>query len=190
MYRIVDDDLPPIPDACSEEMRDFLMQCFKKNPANRPRAEMLFEHPWLKQTLGEARVSVPHLGRGCYLSERHGLMQSKQRALSQVLRPMDSIPFLHRVIARSDAAQSRSHVERVAPSSPRISESPRDGSGLRSLSLSPSPTSPSSEDFPPRAHSFVKTTFGKGSPFVFLASSVIPVDTFWQLSLAAFASSP
>ena len=69
MYRIVDDDLPPVPDACSEEMRDFLMQCLKKNPAERPRAEMLFEHPWLKQTLGEARVSVPHLGRGCYLSE-------------------------------------------------------------------------------------------------------------------------
>ncbi|SRR5258706_9033876 len=69
MYRIVDDDLPPVPDACSEEMRDFLMQCFKKNPAERPRAEMLFEHPWLKQTLGEARVSVPHLGRGCYLNE-------------------------------------------------------------------------------------------------------------------------
>jgi len=68
MYRIVEDDLPPIPDACSEEMRDFLMQCFKKNPVDRPRAEMLFEHPWLKQTL-EARVSVPHLGLGCYLSE-------------------------------------------------------------------------------------------------------------------------
>lgn len=167
MYRIVDDDLPPVPDACSEEMRDFLMQCFKKNPAERPRAEMLFEHPWLKQTLGEARVSVPHLGRGCVILVRHELMRSKQRALSQVLRPMDSIPFLRRVIARSDAAQSRSD---VTPSSPRIPESPRDGSGLRS----PSPTSPSSEDFPPRAHSFVKTTFGKGSPFVFLASSVAP----------------
>ena len=88
---------------------------------------------------------------------------------------MDSIPFLRRVIARSDASQSHSNGERVAPSSPRMPESPRDGSGLRSLSLSPSPTSPSSEDFPPRAHSFVKTTFGKGSPFVSLASPVAPV---------------
>ena len=174
MYRIVDDDLPPIPDACSEEMRDFLMQCLRKNPENRPTAEMLFEHPWLKQTLGEARVSVPYLGRGCYLSERRGLMRPNRRALSQVLRPVDSIPFLNRVIARSDAAQSRSNAERVPPSSPRMPESPRDGSGLRSLSLSSSPTSPSSEDFPPRAHSFVKTTFGKGSPFVFLAASVTP----------------
>jgi len=64
MYRIVDDDLPPIPDACSEEMRDFLMQCFKKDPADRPNAEKLFEHPWLKQTLGEVRVSVPRFGGG------------------------------------------------------------------------------------------------------------------------------
>lgn len=105
---------------------------------------------------------------------RHGLTRSKQRALSQVLRPVDSIPFLNRVIARSDAGQSRSNVQTGAPSSPRMPESPRDGSGLRSLSLSSSPTSPSSEDFPPRAHSFVKTTFGKGSPFASLASSVPP----------------
>jgi len=80
---------------------------------------------------------------------------------------VDSIPFLRRVsldIARSDAGRSQSNAERVAPSSPRMAESPRDGSGLRSLTLSPSPTSPSSEDFPPRSHSFVKTTFGKGSP--------------------------
>lgn len=62
MYRIVDDDLPPIPEACSEDMRDFLMQCFKKNPVERPSAEMLFEHPWLKQALGEVRVSVLPFG--------------------------------------------------------------------------------------------------------------------------------
>ena len=97
-------------------------------------------------------------------------MRSKQRALSQVLRPVDSIPFLHRVIARSDAGQSHS---RVTPSSPRMPDSPQDGSGLRSLSLSSSPTSPSSEDFPPRAHAFVKTTFGKGSPVCFCRSSAL-----------------
>jgi len=69
MYRIVDDDMPPVPGACSEDMRDFLMQCFKKNPADRPSAEKLFEHPWLKQTLGEVRVSCPLWVAGCYLSE-------------------------------------------------------------------------------------------------------------------------
>lgn len=70
MYRIVEDKMPPIPDACSDEMRDFLTQCFKKDPADRPNAENLFEHPWLKQTLSEVRVSVPPSGMaGCYLSE-------------------------------------------------------------------------------------------------------------------------
>ena len=170
MYRIVDDDLAPIPDACSEEMRDFLMQCFKKNAAERPSAEELFEHPWLKQTLGEVRVSVPPLGGGCYLCETW-TDALNQRALSQELRPVESIPFLRRVsldIARSDAGRSHSLGEKVAPSSPRITESPRDAGGLRSLTLSPTPTSPSSEDFPPRAHSFVKTTFGKGSSVVSL----------------------
>lgn len=84
---------------------------------------------------------------------------------------MESIPFLRRVsldIARSDAGRSHSNAERVAPSSPRMAESPRDGGGLRLFPLSPSPTSPSSDDFPPRAHSFVKTTFGKGPSIGFL----------------------
>jgi serine/threonine protein kinase len=57
MFRIVEDDMPPIPDVCTKPMRDFLRQCFKKNPAERPSAEMLFEHPWLKITWGEHKVS-------------------------------------------------------------------------------------------------------------------------------------
>lgn len=58
MFRIVDDDTPPIPDGCSEPLRNFLTLCFKKNPVDRPTAEVLFEHPWLKRTWGLNEVSV------------------------------------------------------------------------------------------------------------------------------------
>ncbi|KAG9042851.1 hypothetical protein FS837_010310 [Tulasnella sp. UAMH 9824] len=51
MFRIVEDDKAPIPDDCSETLRDFLTQCFKTDPAERPTAESLFEHPWLKRTI-------------------------------------------------------------------------------------------------------------------------------------------
>ncbi|ORX70074.1 kinase-like protein, partial [Linderina pennispora] len=46
MYRIVEDELPPIPEGISEELKDFLMQCFKKDPKERPTAPQLMEHKW------------------------------------------------------------------------------------------------------------------------------------------------
>ncbi|KAI9306784.1 kinase-like domain-containing protein [Cunninghamella echinulata] len=48
MFRIVEDDYPPLPDNISKEMQDFLLCCFQKNPNERPTAKELKEHPWLK----------------------------------------------------------------------------------------------------------------------------------------------
>ncbi|KAF1896053.1 hypothetical protein Lal_00033441 [Lupinus albus] len=39
---------PPIPETLSLEGRDFLRFCFERNPANRPGAAMLLEHPFVK----------------------------------------------------------------------------------------------------------------------------------------------
>ncbi|KAL5540469.1 hypothetical protein UlMin_043937 [Ulmus minor] len=39
---------PIIPDECSEEAKDFLKKCFSKNPKERPTAEMLLSHPFVK----------------------------------------------------------------------------------------------------------------------------------------------
>ena len=69
MFRIVEDENPPIPEGCSPDLQAFLSLCFKKNPDERPSAEALFEHPWLKRTWG----------------------------LNKDLRPDDSVPFLRRV---------------------------------------------------------------------------------------------
>jgi serine/threonine protein kinase len=51
------DDLPPIPGVCSKDMHDFLVQCFRKDPADRPSAEALLEHPWIKPLPEELTVS-------------------------------------------------------------------------------------------------------------------------------------
>jgi serine/threonine protein kinase len=68
MFRIVEDERPPIPEKCSEELRDFLTQCFRKDPKQRPNAAELFKHPWLASSWGlykEARSqdSLPFLKR-------------------------------------------------------------------------------------------------------------------------------
>ncbi|KAG8745663.1 hypothetical protein FRC10_007360 [Ceratobasidium sp. 414] len=80
MFRIVEDESPPIPEGFSPMLRNFLELCFNKDPNCRPSAAILFEHPWLKQNWGAHKE----------------------------LRPQDSIPFLRRVSAdlqRSDVAR-------------------------------------------------------------------------------------
>ncbi|EPQ29994.1 uncharacterized protein PFL1_02667 [Pseudozyma flocculosa PF-1] len=71
MFRIVEDDCPPIPEKCSPPLRDLLLQCFHKDPVQRPSAETLFEHQWVRQTWSGHKE----------------------------LRPQDSVPFLRRISA-------------------------------------------------------------------------------------------
>ncbi|KAJ3561138.1 hypothetical protein NP233_g10378 [Leucocoprinus birnbaumii] len=171
MFRIVEDAGPPIPDGCSEMLQDFLDQCFHKNPAERPSAEMLCEHPWLKNNWGALQVCCD-----CDLYDM--LRGAKPNGLwVQDLRPQDSIPFLRRVSAdmqkSSDMVRYLSKME--LPDSPTASEFPY----LRDVAGSPPPMSPSSpigkrtsnasirpvpldpEHSPSGDHSFVKTTFSK-----------------------------
>ena len=59
MFRIVEDKMPPLPESCSTLLEDFLKQCFNKEPTLRPSADILFEHPWLKQNWGAHKVLIP-----------------------------------------------------------------------------------------------------------------------------------
>lgn len=56
MFRIVEDDMPPIPEGCSPLLENFLTQCFDKDPSMRPDADVLCEHPWLKKNWGAHKV--------------------------------------------------------------------------------------------------------------------------------------
>lgn len=164
MFRIVEDDMPPLPESCSELLRDFLTQCFHKDPTKRPDAEILFEHEWLKQNWAPHKVRHCFLNLGC-------LRQVTQCAtadfLSQDLRPQDSIPFLRRVSAdmqKSEAIRYLAQIEmpdpadKASPERPRLDEIVSSSPPRRRLSNDPDPISP-------REHSFVKTTFGKRASF-------------------------
>ncbi|KAI9320977.1 kinase-like domain-containing protein [Dichotomocladium elegans] len=47
MYRVVQDEYPPLPLSLSAELRDFLHLCFRKDPEERPSARTLLFHPWI-----------------------------------------------------------------------------------------------------------------------------------------------
>lgn len=57
MFKIVEDDMPPLPKSCSPELRDFLGVCFAKDPRKRPSADTLFQHAWLRKYWNNNRVS-------------------------------------------------------------------------------------------------------------------------------------
>ncbi|KAK0635153.1 hypothetical protein B0T17DRAFT_482890 [Bombardia bombarda] len=47
LFAIVNDDHPPLPEEVSPAVRDFLMQCFQKDPNLRVSARKLLRHPWI-----------------------------------------------------------------------------------------------------------------------------------------------
>ncbi|GAA6044474.1 hypothetical protein JCM8097_000899, partial [Rhodosporidiobolus ruineniae] len=47
LFRIVNDDCPPLPDGASAVVRDFLLQCFQKDANLRIGAKKLLRHPWM-----------------------------------------------------------------------------------------------------------------------------------------------
>ncbi|KAG0793054.1 hypothetical protein G6F16_003887 [Rhizopus arrhizus] len=49
MFKIVEEQCPPIPKHLSTELKNFLKLCFKKNPQDRPSAQELLRHPWVLQ---------------------------------------------------------------------------------------------------------------------------------------------
>jgi len=51
MFRIVEDDRPPILGPFGDRLVAFLEECFHKDPAQRPSAEKLFRHEWFKESL-------------------------------------------------------------------------------------------------------------------------------------------
>ncbi|KAF3603149.1 hypothetical protein F2Q69_00038525 [Brassica cretica] len=75
LYRIVQDDSPPIPDSLSPDITDFLRQCFKKDSRHRPDAKTLLSHPWIRNS---------------------------RRALQSSLRNSEAIKYMKEVAASSE----------------------------------------------------------------------------------------
>lgn len=69
LYRIVQDDSPPIPEGASPIVKDFLYHCFQKDCNLRISAKKLLRHPWMlsakkqmadgKRRSGEVQGSRP-----------------------------------------------------------------------------------------------------------------------------------
>ncbi|CAN0922196.1 Mitogen-activated protein kinase kinase kinase 5 [Linum grandiflorum] len=58
MFKVLNKS-PPIPDALSAEGKDFLCCCFRRNPADRPTALQLLEHPFVRSSSDHNAAPAP-----------------------------------------------------------------------------------------------------------------------------------
>lgn len=94
LFRIVEDERPPIPEKCSDSLKDFLIQCFQKEPTKRPTAEALFEHDWLLEMWTGSKElrtqdSVPFLRR-ISLDSRRPDVKKLHAAVLELAEPTDT----------------------------------------------------------------------------------------------------
>ncbi|KAJ4294246.1 Protein kinase of the Mitotic Exit Network [Kalmusia sp. IMI 367209] len=87
LFRIVNDDHPPIPGSVSKLLRDFLMECFQKNPNLRIDARRLLKHPWISST---KRTAPAVASTGPEFNE------AVNRSVQQYNEALTSEPSLHR----------------------------------------------------------------------------------------------
>lgn len=62
LFRIVQDDHPPLPDKISPACEDFLRMCFQKEPRKRATASELLKHRWIKDA---QMTKIKMKGVGC-----------------------------------------------------------------------------------------------------------------------------
>ncbi|KAK7275702.1 hypothetical protein RIF29_16824 [Crotalaria pallida] len=64
LFRIGKGELPPVPDFLSRDARDFILQCLKVNPDDRPTAAYLLNHPFVQRPLSQSSGSAsPYIPR-------------------------------------------------------------------------------------------------------------------------------
>ena len=63
LFRIVQDDSPPIPEGASPIVKDFLYHCFQKDCNLRVSAKKLLRHPWMASARKqlEGKVKEGHI---------------------------------------------------------------------------------------------------------------------------------
>ncbi|KWU45353.1 kinase-like protein [Rhodotorula sp. JG-1b] len=155
MFRIVEDEMPPLPEFASPELQDFLKKCFNKLPQQRPTAAALFTHPWLLRNA---------------------------RDVSHDLRPQDSLPLFRRYTVDTPhpavhASEGAANAFPTTRQPTAVESSPRIDTPLHNvLSEASSPAAPPSQTAlasSKRRHDFVKITSSREPPLAAVEPPVV-----------------
>ncbi|RIA90157.1 kinase-like domain-containing protein [Glomus cerebriforme] len=147
LFRIVEDDCPPLPESISDDLTDFLKKCFHKKPSMRPTARDLFRHEWIKSNWSQKELrtqeSLPFLRR---ITSDTKLSEIKPSSLSNVSNINDS--------KENSNNESPIKPESTTPSSKKPIDSPN-------VAIIPSVPTKLYAATPMVPHRFVKNSFSK-----------------------------
>ncbi|KAG0277018.1 hypothetical protein BGZ95_006663 [Linnemannia exigua] len=168
LFRIVEDERPPLPSNLSMDLLDFLCQCFQKDPSLRPSAGALGRHIWIKRNFTSRELkpmdSLPYMKRKSMEPKEKlliaaaldGTGTNAKRASTPLGLTSGAPPPAASATAMSGLGRS---IRRGSVDS---------ASGYYSSSTVPAPTSPADRhpEFqktskPPSQHTFVKSSFAK-----------------------------
>ncbi|KAK4697163.1 hypothetical protein P7C71_g882, partial [Lecanoromycetidae sp. Uapishka_2] len=93
LFRIVNDDHPPLPEGASPIVRDFLMQCFQKDPNLRVSARKLLKHPWIVNSKRSDAVVPNDEAVKSVQQWNEALKSPESGSLRRASRPMSSSPI-------------------------------------------------------------------------------------------------
>lgn len=93
LFRIVNDDHPPLPEGASPIVRDFLMQCFQKDPNLRVSARKLLKHPWIVNSKRSDAVVPNDEAVKSVQQWNEALKSPESGSLRKISRPMSSSPI-------------------------------------------------------------------------------------------------
>ncbi|KAJ2791117.1 Protein kinase of the Mitotic Exit Network [Coemansia linderi] len=129
LYRIVEDDHPPIPEGISEELKDFLLLCFQKDPGSRPTAAELMSHSWTMQ-YRRNRKEMKMLRRTCSRKMSSYMARNKAPAAYPAFNPVTIKPLtgIPEAAGSASATESGGH---SAPASPLAASHFSDAESMR-----------------------------------------------------------
>lgn len=119
LFRIVQDEQPPIPEHLTPDITDFLHQCFRKDAKLRPDAKNLLMHPWIQNS--------------------RRALQSLQRTGGRIGNiPQDVSTVVERTIEDGEKEEGRSSVENMTTDlfEPGFEESTSAQSAAKEISAS------------------------------------------------------
>ncbi|KAH8556033.1 kinase-like domain-containing protein [Umbelopsis sp. PMI_123] len=146
LFRIVEDDYPPLPSKISNEMSEFLLCCFQKNPDDRPTASELRLHSWLQnnQPYNMIRLNRPPRMHYKSLQLLHNIFNLHDNSQSE-----------------SDSVHSNDKLYNKCTSTPARYKSLDDIPYFRAYGGYAQSVDPADMDDEYISHCFVKTDFSK-----------------------------
>ncbi|KAL3692966.1 hypothetical protein R1sor_006617 [Riccia sorocarpa] len=135
LFRIVQDDHPPIPEHVSAGITDFLHQCFRKDAKLRPDAKTLLKHTWIRNSRRALKSSLERTG-GTIKSIPRDVSTVVERSIEDGEKEEDARPPSEESTAAKDLFDSGLDEERRTSSPSTTSEaassSQKQSSGQRS----------------------------------------------------------